>query len=192
LDDVSVSSDIDLGISLFDIPDLDGEVVGGGGEDVVGSWVEVDGSDLSLVSREALDWGSEVGGEALIGDVPDLGIAIFGAGGDEVLVEGVELNVKNIGGVTADEGDVSLQLSGGVGLEDGEGTTTSSIPNDTNELCVGSDLVGIPSTLRGLDTVVSKLSLGSSTKDVAVLGRTNNARCHFFMMPKSIKKKKEG
>jgi len=120
--------------------------------------------------------------------VPDLGIAIFGARGNEVLVEGVELNVENIGRVTANEGDVSLQLSGGRGLEDGEGTTTSSIPDDTNELCVGSDLVGVPSTLGGLDTVVGKLNLGSSTEDMAVLGRTNNARCHFVFKDENRKK----
>jgi len=117
-----------------------------------------------------LNWGSEVGGKAFIGNVPDLGVTVLRRRGDEVFVEGVEFNVKNIGGVTANEGNVSLQLSGGVRLENGEGSTTSSIPNDTNELSVGSDLVGIPSTLRGLDTVVGELDFGSSTKDVTVLG----------------------
>jgi hypothetical protein len=62
LDNVRVTIDIELGVSLLNIPELDGEIGGGGGENVAGNWVEVDGSDLSLVSGEGLNWGGDGGG----------------------------------------------------------------------------------------------------------------------------------
>jgi hypothetical protein len=83
LDDISVTGNVVSDVSLFDIPNLDGEIVGRGGENVVGDWIVVDSSDLSLVSRKRLDWSGKVGGETSFGDAPDLGIAIFGTGGDE-------------------------------------------------------------------------------------------------------------
>jgi len=77
LDDVAVARNVDLGVSLLNIPNLDGEVGGRGGKNVVGDWGEVNGSDLSLVSGERLNGCVQVGSETALGDLPDLGITIF-------------------------------------------------------------------------------------------------------------------
>jgi hypothetical protein len=142
LDDVRVTPDVELGISLLDIPNLDGEISGRGGEDVVGNGGEADASDLSLVSREGLNRIVQVAGETTLGDLPNLSIAVFGAGGDEALVEGVEVKVENISRVTDDEGNVgNVELSGLVLVENAESSSSSSIPNATDVLGVGSHLV---------------------------------------------------
>jgi len=46
-----LSIDRELGLSLLNIPDLDGKVTRRGGNQVVGDGVELDGTDLSLVAR---------------------------------------------------------------------------------------------------------------------------------------------
>jgi hypothetical protein len=120
LDNVRVTIDIELGVSLLNIPELDGEIGGGGGENVAGNWVEVDGSDLSLVSGEGLNWGGDGGGGSSFGDLPDLSVTVLSTGSDEALVEGVELDVKDFGGVTTEEWKAGGELSWGICVQDSE------------------------------------------------------------------------
>jgi len=108
-----LSLDRELGLSLLNIPDLDGEITRRSGEKIVCNRVELGSADLSLVSVQSLDGLGEGRGQSSAGDMPDLGGTILRDGGNEVVVEGMEINVQDGRLVTGDERKLRVDLSSG-------------------------------------------------------------------------------
>jgi hypothetical protein len=168
LDDIGVTADREELITLLDIPQLDGVIVGGGGEHVVGAGVEVHSADLSLVATEDLDGLSDVGGETFLGHLSDADVAILRARGDELLVEGREVEIKHSGLVDRHKRNLA-ELAGLVVTEDGKHTTTGSLPEHGKVLGVGGKEVGIPAGDSELGVAVALLGLGNLSENVTEL-----------------------
>lgn len=100
LNDLHVSSDLLLLLSLLDVPEAHGQVGRGRQEHVLGHGVEEDLADLASVGAQA-DHGLNVDLANLIGDGVDEDLAVLGTGGDQVIVEGREVGVEDGGGVSA-------------------------------------------------------------------------------------------
>ena len=177
---VGVTSDIRDDGAGVDIPDLDGEIGGGGGEDVVGSGVPVDGSDLTAVTLQSLSGLTDLDvlGEATVGDGPDVTVAVLTNRSDDGGVEGVEVDVKDSGLVPTNKGVPRLKLTRGVTVEDDKLTTTSGFPVHGNVFGGGRDLVGVPSGLGHTQVVEHKLILGASPEDMTIFGRSDKASHH--------------
>ena len=177
---VSVSSNVGDDLARVNIPNLDGVIGGGGGEDVVGGRVPVDGTNLPAVTLQGLSGISRggVGGESSLGDGPDVTVTVLTARGNDGGVEGVEVDVEDSSLVPTDKRVTSLELSGLVAVEDDELSSTSSLPVHGNVFGGGRDLVGVPSRLGDTQVVKLKLILGASPEDVAVLRRSHKPGHH--------------
>jgi len=168
LDDVSVATDREELVALLDIPQLDGVVAGGGGEDVGGAGVEVDSADLSLVATENLDGLSDVGSETLLRDLSDADVAILRARGDQLIVERGPVDVEHGRLVDGHERHVT-ELAGLVVAEDGVHTTTSGLPQHGKVLAVGGEEVAVPAGGSKLSVGVALLGLAGLSEHVAEL-----------------------
>ena len=179
-DVVGVASNVGDDLARVDIPDLDGVVSGGGGEDVVGGRVPVDGSDLTTVTLQGLGsvGGLGVLGKTTVGDGPDVTVTVLTTRGNDGGVEGVEVDVEDSGLVPADKGVPRLDLSGGVAVEDDELSTTSSFPVHGDVFGGGRDLVGVPSGLGDTQVLEHELILGASAEDVAVFRGSDKPSHH--------------
>jgi len=166
-------------LALFNIPNLDCEIGSGGGEDVVGGRVELHATDLSLVTIEGLERVVHIGGETTSGDTPDLASAILRDGCNQTVVERVEVDIENSALVTSDGGHLGVNLSLGSVGDDTERATTTALKDDGEVETVGSDEVGIPGTSGDTELIIAILLLVNLAVNVAVLGRTYNARHRF-------------
>merc|ERR1712063_203550 len=166
LDDIGVTRDGGASLTLLNVPNLDGVVGRGSGDHIISSGVEVDGSDLSLVTNESLDRVNEVLLQTTFRDSPDTTVAILRNRGDEVVVESGESNIKNLSLVSSNKRDLT-QLASLVVTEDGERTTTSSFPDRSNETVTGGDFVGVPGSSGDLDSIETVLSLFGSAENVS-------------------------
>jgi hypothetical protein len=176
-DDVGVAADGELGITGRDIPDLDSEVGRRRGDDVVGSGVEVDGTDLSAMANEVL--GRIVHrrlAETTLGDHPDATVAILRHRTNNAVVEGVEVDIEHSSLVARNETLVSGHLAELSVGQHCERASTTGLPHNTGVGTVALDLVRVPSALGNLDVVIGELLLVGSTENVSVLGLTDNAR----------------
>jgi len=179
LDDIGVATDGEELVTLLDIPQLDGVIAGGGGENVVGAGVEVDSADLSLVATEDLNGLSDVGSETLLRDLSDADVAILRARGDELVVEGRPVKIKHGRLVDAHKRDVA-ELACLIVTEDGEDTTTSGLPEHGKVLGVGSQEVGIPASGGELSVGVALLGLGGLRENVTELRLTDDTARHLL------------
>jgi len=170
LDDIGMSVDSQVGLSGLNIPNLDGEISGGSGNNVGGNRVELNSSDLALVTQQLLSGLSQVGSQTTLGDSPDASVTILRDGGENVVIEGVSINVQDGTLVSSNQRQIGGDLSLSIVRENGERTSTTSFPDKTSKLVAGLDLVGIPSSLGRLQVVIAELFLASSTKNVSVLG----------------------
>jgi len=168
LDDIGVTTNREELITLLDIPQLDGEIAGGGGEDVGSAGVEVDGADLSLVATENLDRLSDVGSDTLLRDLSDADVAILRARGDQLLVERGPVDVEHGRLVDGHQRDVT-ELAGLVVAEDGVHTTTSGLPQHGKVLAVGGEEVAVPAGGSKLSVGVALLGLAGLSEHVAEL-----------------------
>lgn len=175
VDLIGVSEDLNLFLSLGDVPKLDGQISTGGGEGVVSNRVEGDLSDLAGVGSENND-GLVHRFLEFFRDVPDHDLGILRAGGDDVIIEGVEIDVEDDGLVSLEEGRLGGELSSILNLSNPEGTSTGGLPAAGNEAGVGLQKIGIPSIAGGLEVINASLLLGAGTKNVAILGSTDKAR----------------
>jgi len=173
LDDTTVVINGELLRSILNIPKLNLIVEGRGGQNVVGRGVEGDSTSFARVTVEDLDGVSHVLGETTFGDLPDLDSAVFGGSGKDVVIEWGESNIQNRTLVARDDWQLT-ELTCVLQRQDTDGTTTSSVPASSQEERVDSNVVGIPSILRQLDVVVRILGLGWGTKNVAILGTSDN------------------
>jgi hypothetical protein len=122
LDEVGVAlNGVELG-TLLNIPNLDFVVTGGGGKNVVGGGVEVNGTALTAVTRESLSGLRHIGGQTTLGNLPELDGAILRGRGEEVIVEGGPVNIEN-GALVSRDDALLTQLTS---LVQGEDTNTST------------------------------------------------------------------
>ena len=111
LDEIAVTTDGEVGLTSGDIPDLDLKVCRGGGEDVLGDGVEVNGADLAPVADQILK-GLTLGLLGTTGgDLPDLDVSIIGTRSNDGIIEGRESEIQNGGLVTREEGLAGVQLT---------------------------------------------------------------------------------
>jgi hypothetical protein len=168
LDDIGVTTNREEFVTLLDIPQLDGEIIGRSGEHVVGAGVEVHSTDLSLVATENLNGFSNVGSKSFLGNLSNANVAILRARSDKLLVERREINIKNSRLVDGHKRNIT-KFACLVVTENSKNTTTSGLPQHGKVLRVGAKEVGIPASDSKLGVSITLLGLSNLCKNVTEL-----------------------